>query len=401
VKVCIIVQIIYHMPSGSTNHYDCIVIGVGSMGSAACYYLSKQNLRVLGLEQFTSPHKKGAHGGYTRIIRKAYFEHPDYVPLLKRAYENWQELEKHSGEQLYVPTGLLYAGPSGNDLLKRIREAARLYAIPLEEWNNEKLQKQFPQFTLPNNAEIMFEPEAGLLYPDKAIEAMIRLSIEGGADIRQECAVLNWKANANGVTVQTATDSFTADKLIITAGPWAGAMIPGAQQHLTITQQTLAWYAPPKNILSNAGDFPCWLIAVDGVPGAYYGFPANSEQGPAGWKVAHHYPGNPIHPDTKNRAISADELQTLENFAIQYLGITPGALISTQTCLYSNTPDEHFVIDHLPNTYQRVSVAWGFSGHGFKFTPVVGEILADLCIHGKTTLPAQFLEWARLSQFEQ
>ena len=371
------------------------------MGSAACYYLSKQHLRVLGLEQFTSPHKKGAHGGFTRIIRKAYFEHPDYVPLLKRAYENWHELEKESGEQLYVPTGLLYAGPPGNDLLKRIREAAQLYAIPLEEWNKQILQQRFPQFNLPDNAEMMFEPEAGLLYPDKAIEAMIRLATAAGADIRMESAVLNWKADASGVIVSTANNTFTADKLIITAGPWAGAMIPGAQQHLTITQQTLAWYTPPSNMLSNAKDLPCWLIAVDGVPGAYYGFPANPEQGPAGWKVAHHYPGNPIHPDAINRVISTQELLALENFATQYLGVSPGALTSTQTCLYSNTPDEHFVIDHLPNTYQRVSVAWGFSGHGFKFTPVVGEILADLCIHGKTSLPAQFLECARLAQFEQ
>ncbi|MBU3743015.1 MAG: N-methyl-L-tryptophan oxidase [Sediminibacterium sp.] len=388
------------MASDSAKHYDCIVIGVGSMGSAACYYLSKQNLRVLGLEQFTSPHKKGAHGGFTRIIRKAYFEHPNYVPLLKRAYENWHDLELQSGEQLYVPTGLLYAGPPGNDLLKRIREAAQQYAIPLEEWDAEILQKRFPQFTLPDNAEIMYEPEAGLLYPDKAIETFIRLSTEAGADIRQESAVISWKANATGVTVQTALDTFTADKLIVTAGPWAGAMVPGAQQHLTITQQTLAWYAPPSNMPSTVKDFPCWLIAVDGVPGAYYGFPANQEQGPLGWKVAHHYPGNPIHPDAANRIISKQELQTLENVAMQYLGVAPGSLTSTQTCLYSNTPDEHFVIDLLPNTFERVSVAWGFSGHGFKFTPVVGEILADLCIHGKTALPAQFLESARLSQKE-
>lgn len=371
------------------------------MGSAACYYLSKQKLRVLGLEQFTSPHTKGAHGGSTRIIRKAYFEHPDYVPLLKRAYENWHELEQLSGEQCYVPTGLLYAGPPGNDLLKRIREAAQLYAIPLELWDSKELQKRFPQFTLPQNAEIMFEPEAGLLYPDKAIEAMIRLSVNAGADIRQQCPVRSWETSPTGVIVHTAEDSFTADKLVITAGPWAGAMIPGAQQHLTITQQTLAWYAPPSNALSTAENFPCWLIAVDGVPGAYYGFPANNEHGPAGWKVAHHYPGIPIHQDETNRIISDDELQSLEQFAMQYLGVQTGALTATQTCLYSNTPDEHFVIDLLPNSHERVAVAWGFSGHGFKFTPVIGEILADLCIHGKTKLPAQFLQWERLSQSEQ
>lgn len=385
------------MHSRSHNRFDCIVIGVGSMGSAACYYLSKQNVRILGLEQFTSPHKKGAHGGNTRIIRKAYFEHPDYVPLLKRAYENWHALEQHSGEQLYVPTGLLYAGPPGNDLLKRIREAAQLYDIPLEIWTHQLLQKRFPQFTIPDNAEIMFEPEAGLLYPDLAIEAMIRLAVLEGADIRQECAVLNWEVSATGVVVHTAAESFTADKLIITAGPWAGAMIPSAHQHLTITQQTLAWFTPPNNVQSTAGDFPCWLIAVDGVPGAYYGFPANPLNGPKGWKVAHHYPGNPIHPDETNRVISENELAVLEKFAIQNLGVSPGALSSTQTCLYSNSPDEHFVIDLLPNTYEKVAVAWGFSGHGFKFTPVVGEILADLCIYGKTALPAQFLQSARLA----
>ena len=179
------------MPTSDASHYHTIVIGVGSMGSAACFHLSQRNQKVLGLEQFSSPHEKGAHGAHTRIIRKAYFEHPDYVPLLEKAYANWHLIEQLSGEQLYVPTGLLYAGPPGNDLLQRIREAAQQYQISLEEWDSAELKQRFPQFTLPANAEIMFEPEAGFLYPDKAIEVMIALSIRAGATIRQQCPVLS------------------------------------------------------------------------------------------------------------------------------------------------------------------------------------------------------------------
>jgi sarcosine oxidase len=369
------------------------------MGSAACFHLSQRNQKVLGLEQFTSPHERGAHGAHTRIIRKAYFEHPDYIPLLEKAYANWHLIEQLSGEQLYVPTGLLYAGPPGNDLLQRIREAAQLYQISLEEWDSAQLQQRFPQFALPANSEILFEPEAGFLYPDKAIEVMIALSIRAGATIRQQCPVLSWEANSEGVTVTTADETFTADKLIITAGPWAGSMIPGAQQHLQITQQTLAWYTPPVDVPQNAEQFPCWLIAEEGVPGAYYGFPSLPNHGPSGWKIAHHHAGKPTHPDETNRTIDQNELATLGKFMQQYLGVAEDALNATKTCLYSNSPDEHFVIDLLPGNHQRVSVAWGFSGHGFKFTSVVGEILADLSMYGKTPLPAQFLRADRLSAF--
>lgn len=385
------------MPTSDASHYHTIVIGVGSMGSAACFHLSRRNQRVLGLEQFTSPHEKGAHGAHTRIIRKAYFEHPDYVPLLEKAYANWHLIEQLSGEQLYVPTGLLYAGPPGNDLLQRIREAAQQYQISLEEWDSAELKQRFPQFTLPANAEIMFEPEAGFLYPDKAIEVMIALSIQAGATIRQQCPVLSWEADELGVKVFTEHETFTADKLIITAGPWAGAVIPRVQAHLQITQQTLAWYTPPADVPQNAQQFPCWLIAEESVPGAYYGFPAIPNHGPNGWKIAHHHAGKPTHPDEINRTINEKELATLGKFMQQYLGVSEDALIATKTCLYSYSPDEHFVIDLLPDQHQRVSVAWGFSGHGFKFTSVVGEILADLSMYGKTPLPAQFLQADRLS----
>jgi sarcosine oxidase len=385
------------MPTSDASHYHTIVIGVGSMGSAACFHLSQRNQKVLGLEQFTSPHEKGAHGAHTRIIRKAYFEHPDYVPLLEKAYANWHLIEQLSGEQLYVPTGLLYAGPPGNDLLQRIREAAQQYQISLEEWDSAQLQQRFPQFMLPENAEIMFEPEAGFLYPDKAIEVMIALSIRAGADIREQAQVISWEANSEGVRVTTADETFTADKLIITAGPWAGAVIPGVQAHLQITQQTLAWYTPPADVPQNAQQFPCWLIAEEGVPGAYYGFPALPNHGPNGWKIAHHHAGKPTHPDETRRTIDQNEIATLGKFMQQYLGVSEDALIATKTCLYSYSPDEHFVIDLLPDQHQRVSVAWGFSGHGFKFTSVVGEILADLSMYGKTPLPAQFLQADRLS----
>ena len=207
------------MQQKTTLSFDFIVAGVGSMGSAACYYLAKQGYSVLGLEQFTITHTHGSHSGQTRIIRKAYFEHPDYIPLLQRAYENWKSLELETGERVYYPTGLVYAGPTGHSMLTRIKEAAELYHINLEQPGTALAKEKFPQFNLPDDYELLFEPDAGFLLAEKAIKLYVQQAQLNGATIYTGESVLSWKKEGEGVVVTTTANTYHCKKLIMPAGP--------------------------------------------------------------------------------------------------------------------------------------------------------------------------------------
>ena len=376
--------------------YDHIIIGLGSMGAAACYYLAGRGCSVLGIEQFDPPHENGSHGGQSRIIRKAYFEHPDYIPLLHRAYDNWRHLEEKTGEEIYLRTGLFYAGPQGNALLAAIKEAAGLYRLDLQPLPLEEARRRFPQFRLPDTFEALFEPDAGLLLTDAAINAFLREAEKAGAQLRRRETVQHWEKEGEGVKVVTDKGAYYCKKLVIAAGAWSARLIPGIAGKLKVTRQVLAWSRPENEAACALGNFPCWLVAVEGKPGAYYGFPVLPGAGAFyGMKFAYHYPADACEPDAVNRAISAADTDHLEAFMHAYFGSGYGAVAAVKTCLYCNSPDEHFVIDNLPGWEDRVCVAWGFSGHGFKFVPVVGEVLADLAMYGRTTLPVDFLKATR------
>lgn len=384
------------MPS---SHFDYIVIGAGSMGAAACFHLAARGCRVLGIEQFAIPHEQGSHTGWTRIIRKAYFEHPDYVPLLQRAYRNIRLMEARCGQPLYLQTGLLYAGPPGHHTLGGVRQSAALHDIPLENLSEEEARARFPQFCLPARYEVLFEPEAGLLLAEAVIRAYAQEARRAGAVLHEQEHVRFWALRQGMVSVQTDRAEYTCHKLVVAAGAWSGWLIPGIGDKLNVTRQVLAWFKPVSARDFAVGQMPCWLMAIDGVAGSYYGFPslpASMQAGPEGIKIARHYPGQPCQPDAVERRISEADVAHLQAFANQYFGGAHGAPVEARTCLYSNSPDEHFVIDILPHTEGRVCAAWGFSGHGFKFVPVMGEILADLAMQGRTPLPAGFLEAKRL-----
>ena len=386
------------MQQKTTLSFDFIVAGVGSMGSAACYYLAKQGYSVLGLEQFTITHTHGSHSGQTRIIRKAYFEHPDYIPLLQRAYENWKSLELETGEQVYYSTGLVYAGPKGDSMLSSIKEAAALYHINLEQPDAALAKEKFSEFNLPNDYELLFEPDAGFLLAEKAIKLYVQQAQLNGASIHTGESVLNWKKEGDGVTVTTNINTYHCKKLIITAGAWSAKLLPGIAKNLTITRQVLAWMNPKKPEAFALGNFPCWLIANQQNNGAYYGFPmipSTITTGPAGMKMALHYPGAITDPDDVDRNIIADDVDHIVRFLHRYLPNSCESVADTSTCLYSNSPDENFIIDNLPGMEDAVCVAWGFSGHGFKFVSVVGEILAELAISGSSKLPIGFLNARR------
>jgi len=373
------------------NEYDVIVIGAGSMGSSACFHLAAQGYRVLGLEQFEQlPHDKGSHAGQSRIIRKAYFEHPGYVPLLERAYHNWGQLEKRTGEQVYYKTGLLYCGPQQHEVMQGIKTAAEKFNIVLKNIN----ASSFPAFTPQPGHEMLLEPDAGILLPEKSVTLFIREAVKKGAEVKTGEKVTGWKKENGLIRVCTSKGNYTAKKLVITAGAWAAEVIRALQIPLNVTRQVIVWVMPDKPSDFLPENFPCWLFAGEHIKGVWYGFPYLTGEkfpGPTGLKFALHCPADETNPDQVNREVTDKELKTIIDEAIKYFPAAGSKVAAVKTCLYTNTPDENFIIDHLPGYDGGVTIACGFSGHGFKFVSVVGEILADLSMKGKTELPVGFL----------
>ena len=376
------------------NSFDVIVIGVGSMGSATSYYLAKRGYKILGLEQFDISHEFGSHAGQSRIIRKAYFEHPGYVPLLERAYENWEALEWETGKQVYYKTGLLYAGNPTNEIITGVKRTAGLYNIDLDQMNIAAAADQFPQFKFPDDFEILFEPEAGFITPEKAIRLYASQAKKNGAAIHSNEKVINWEKERNTILVKTDKQTYQCDKLIITAGAWAGKMIPGLADRIKVTRQFVAWIKTKNDDQFELNKFPCWMISDDEKHGCYYGFPFLDTEKfgePAGLKLAHHFPNDVTDPDKVDRQATENDIENLKYCLDKYLPGVFDSILHTKICLYANSPDENFIIDKLPDYEENVSIACGFSGHGFKFASVVGEILADLAINGRSDLPIEFL----------
>jgi sarcosine oxidase len=383
----------------TSNHYDVIVLGVGSMGAATCYHLARRGLKVLGLEQFSIPHEKGSYTGQTRIIRKAYFEHPGYVPLLHRAYSNWNDLEELSERKIYFKTGLVYIGAPMHPIIRGVKKASALFKLDVEELTHEELWKRYPQFHPEPGSTILLENDAGFLLPGLAITSYINEACRYGAIILSEEKTLGWKKVEKNIEVETEKGKYTASKLVITAGAWTEKVIPKLGVPIKITRQVMLWVKPGNAANYSPSNFPCWMIA-NNANGVYYGFPDFVEPGqgePGGLKFALHYPGQVTDPDFVNRSVSPQEVEDIVDGLREYLPVSTNQVVATKTCLYSNSPDEDFIIDHLPGYEGTVSFACGFSGHGFKFASVIGEILADLSTDGETNLPIDFL---RLKRFE-
>lgn len=374
------------------NQYDVIVAGTGSMGSAACYFLAARGYKVLGLEQFdTVPHENGSHAGQSRIIRKAYFEHPDYVPLLQRAYANWQQLEELTGEQVYFRSGILYCGPRQHPVIMGVKDTAARFNIELLPADNNAA---LSSFRITSDDEILLEPDAGFLLPEKCIRLYCNAAVKKGAVIQKGEKMLQWQKENGGIKVITSKQTYHTSKLIITAGAWAGQLLRELKVLLKVTRQVIVWVQPENPSLFTPDKFPCWLISGDNFHGAWYGFPYLSGEkfpGPAGLKFALHCPGDETAPDLVNREVTKEELKKIIDEARHYFIPAGFNIVAVKTCLYTNTPDEDFIIDHLPGYEGNVTIACGFSGHGFKFASVIGEALADLSTAGTTALPIGFL----------
>lgn len=374
----------------SSTMHQTIVIGLGSMGASTLFQLAKRGVKVLGIEQFELGHSNGSYGGQSRIVRKAYFEHPDYVPLLEGAYVGWRELEEETGQKFYHPTGLAYFGQTSHPVMDGVKQSALQYRIPLETSSVDEK----PVFKILESFESLLEPEAGFALTDPTICAYADLAKKHGAEIKTKEQVLSWEVTDFGVKVNTDKDEYRAEKLIITAGAYAKGLLPESALTLNITRQLLSWVKPnnPKDF--ELGNFPCWMICDPDYDGLFYGFPIlpTDEFGGSGFlKVAHHVPGEMIKPKDLHDFNAEAEKSKLEAILKKYIPEAFGEIVEMTACMYTNSRDEHFVIDHLPETEGRVVIGTGFSGHGFKFVPVIGKVLADLSLHGKTDWPIEFL----------
>ncbi len=373
--------------------YEVIVVGVGSMGSATCYYLAQQGVKVLGIEQFGVPHEHGSHAGQSRIIRKAYFEHPDYVPLLERAYQNWADLEEKTGEKFYYQTGLAYFGEAENPLMKGLRLSSQKYGIPLEVLSSARQKAEMPQFTIPEHFDRILEPDAGFVTPGRAIMTYTEEAIKAGGQIKTQEKTVSWSRDGSGFRVKTDKGDYTCQKLVLTAGAWTEDLAPLPQGNFKVTRQAIAWVKPKKWEDFTLGNFPCWVIADPHVPGIYYGFPLLSSAkfgGPIGLKLGHHTAGEATTAAQVDRQYRAEDEKNLMQATQKYLPQAFEVLHIMKTCLYTYTPDENFILDQYPGE-DHVFIAAGFSGHGFKFASAIGEIMCDMAMKGKTDLPIGFL----------
>jgi sarcosine oxidase len=373
------------------RHYDCIVLGVGGFGSAALYHLARRGLRVLGLEQYGIAHDRGSSHGETRIIRKAYFEHPDYVPLLQRAYTLWQKLEREEWSgRLLNRVGLFLAGPPDSEAVAGTRQAAEAYHLPLEIFSDREAASRFPGFRFTPGSQVVFERDAGYLSVEDCVRAHISAAIRRGADFRTNARVVSWKATGGTVQVQTEQETFTADRLVITAGPWAGTLLADLGLPLTVVRKPQFWFPAADGEYDVAAGCPAFLFEMEA--GQFYGFPRLDGRL---LKVAEHSGGKAVvDPVSVEREIQPDDLPRIADFLQQHLPGISTVPATHSVCMYTRTPDGHFLVDQHPE-YPQVVFGAGFSGHGFKFTSVLGEVLADLAVDGRTEQPIGFLSLCR------
>lgn len=381
--------------------FDVIVVGVGAMGSGACAHLAQRGSRVLGLERFDLPHARGSSHGFSRMIRLCYHEHPDYVPLLVRAYELWRELERTSGRALLHVTGGLYMGPAGCTSVAGALRTATQKSLPHEMLTRADLGVRYPMFRVPDDHVALYEPGAGYLIPEAIIAAQVEQALWAGATIRAHEEVLEWRADGAGVFVRARTlrgeQEYRADRIIFTAGAWTDRLLADLGVKLTVTRQVLAWVWPRRPELFELGELPVWAIDHPG-GGVHYGFPMTPDSPAPGFKLALHRRGIETDPDRVVREPMPGDEETVRELLRTVIPDADGDLLGLRVCLYTNSPDSHFIVDRLPGFDGRAVVACGFSGHGFKFASVMGEVLADLALEGATRHPVGFLGLGRFGR---
>jgi sarcosine oxidase len=371
--------------------YDAIVVGVGSMGSAAVYEFAKRGRSVLGLEQFDVPNLLGASVGVTRIIRLAYAEHPKYVPLLVRAYSLWRALETATREQLLFITGGIDAGSEQSQTIEGSLRSCREHGLAHEVMSAAEVNRRFPGYRLPPDMVAVHQSDGGFLMSERCVIAHVNAALAFGADIRGRERVVGWDASSHGVRVTTDRARYEAGVLVLTAGPWTPSVSAVLRPFVVVERQVLLWVQPRTPEYYAMGRFP--IFNMEAPEGRYYGFPVHSVPG---FKIGkYHHRHEAVEADAVDRACCAADEAILREGIRRYFPDADGPTLAMKVCMFANSPDEHFIIDRLPGA-ANVVVAAGFSGHGFKFGGVVGEIVVDLATAGSTKWDVELFRMERL-----
>jgi sarcosine oxidase len=374
------------------HDHDVVVLGIGGMGSATAFHLARRGVDVLGIERFDVPHAKGSSHGVTRILRLPQFKHPDYVPLVRRSLDLWTDLEAEHDRQLFYPVGTLDFGPPDSDVFTGSRESCTVHDLEHTVLTGRELTEHPGGLDLPDEYRAVYQPDGGFVHAEQSVVAHVRAAQDRGATIRARERVRDWDADESGVRVVTDRGTYTADTLVTTVGSWTGELFPTLDPLLTPERQVLGWFQPTDPDRFTPENFP---VFVAGVPeGNYYGFPSFEVPG---FKFGKHHHRNETGPvaDVRHEPTREDEA-VLRQFADAYAPAGTGPTMRLVDCLYTNTPDEDFLLDVHPD-HPNVVVGAGFSGHGFKFATVVGESLADLATAGATDNP---IERFAISRFD-
>ena len=372
----------------SERTHDVAIVGLGAMGSAAALELSRRGVDVIGFDRFAPPHTFGSSHGDTRIIREAYFEDPVYVPMVQRAFELWRELERVSGTALLEQTGGLMIGAPGSELLEGARRSAQLHGLQHSMLSADEIHARYPILTPDCDMVGVWEPRAGVLSPEACVAAQLEQARRHGATLRFDEPVSRWEADGSHVGVFTALGRYRARQLVISAGAWVGSLLPGTRLPLRIERQVLHWFEPEGDS-DSFGPTRCpihlWQFDRDRF---FYGFPDKG----AGVKLAFHHGGEVTTVDEVRREVAVIEVEEVRTAVRRFVPAADGRVLASVVCLYTNTPDGHFWLDRHPER-SNVLVASPCSGHGFKFAPVIGEIVADLVQGRKARFDLSLFRW--------
>jgi len=364
--------------------YDAVVVGTGGVGSAALYHLARR-ARVLGIDRFAPPHDRGSSHGQTRIIRQAYFEHPDYTPLVLESYRLWNGLEAEVGQKLYHEVGLLEVGPPDGIVVPGVLRAAEEHGLQVEQLAAAEIERRWPGLRVPENLTGVLETNAGYLKVEECVQSHLEAAQRAGAELRCSVEVQGWNGS-DPIRLQTSEGEICTSKLIVTAGAWTPRLLADLGVKFEVRRKSLYWYATEGNQYAAANGFPGFLFELPS--GIFYGFPQIDSQGV---KLGDHAGGRVIEdPLEVDRDVDTQEQQAVEQFLQEYMPLVSSFCTNDAVCMYTMTPSENFVVDRHPKN-PHVVVAAGLSGHGFKFTPVLGKALADLALDGGTELPIGFL----------
>jgi sarcosine oxidase len=371
--------------------YDAIVLGAGGVGSAVMWQLARRGLRVLGIDRFHPPHDRGSSHGQTRIIRQAYFEHADYVPLLLESYRLWEELEQLAGRQLKRETGLIQVGPADGVVVPGVLSAAEQHGLDVEWLSAREVEQRWPAFRVLEDSVGVFERRAGLLHVETCVQACLDAAKATGAELLTGVEVFDWSSGAD-LTVHTSAGDFGAARLVITAGAWAGPLLAPLGVELQVRRKVQMWFDSGEAKMQADAGFPCFLAELP--RGTFYGFPVIDARG---LKAADHSGGEVVRdPLAVDRSLRDADQAPVEHFLNAHLPAIKTPCREHAVCLYTMSPDEHFIVDRHPDD-PRIVFAAGLSGHGFKFTLVLGKALADLAIDGESGCPIGFLSLRRFA----